>query len=58
MTDLVDPHALSRWMDAHDLASGAPLRVERVTTGHSNEVFRIERGDLRLALRRPPRTPL
>jgi aminoglycoside phosphotransferase (APT) family kinase protein len=45
-------------MDAQGLAPGAPLNVERITTGHSNEVFSVERGELRLALRRPPRTPL
>jgi aminoglycoside phosphotransferase (APT) family kinase protein len=55
---LVDPDRLARWMDAQHLAPGQPLLVERITTGHSNEVFRVERGDLRLALRRPPRTPL
>jgi aminoglycoside phosphotransferase (APT) family kinase protein len=55
---LVDTDALARWMDAEGLAPGVPLRVERVTTGHSNEVFRVERGDHQWALRRPPRTPL
>src|SRR4051794_25418540 len=45
-------------MDDTALAPGQPLHVERITTGHSNEVFRVVRGDLRLALRRPPRTPL
>jgi aminoglycoside phosphotransferase (APT) family kinase protein len=55
---LVDVDRLARWMDDNALATGAPLQVERITTGHSNEVFRVERGDLRLALRRPPRTPL
>jgi aminoglycoside phosphotransferase (APT) family kinase protein len=55
---LVDETRLSAWMDGEGLAPGAPLTVERITTGHSNEVFRVERGDLRLALRRPPRTPL
>ena len=55
---LVDEAALTAWMDAEGLAPGAPLKVERITTGHSNEVFRIERGELQLALRRPPRTPL
>lgn len=45
-------------MDDEGLAPGAPLTTERITTGHSNEIFRVERGDLRLALRRPPRTPL
>jgi aminoglycoside phosphotransferase (APT) family kinase protein len=55
---LVDVDRLARWMDEQALAPGAPLAVERITTGHSNEVFRVERADLRLALRRPPRTPL
>jgi aminoglycoside phosphotransferase (APT) family kinase protein len=55
---LVDEGRLAQWMDAQGLAPGAPLTVERITTGHSNEVFRVERGDLVLALRRPPRTPL
>ncbi len=55
---LVEPERLAGWMDARGLAPGRPLTVERVTTGHSNEVFRVERGTLRLALRRPPRTPL
>ncbi|MCU1427440.1 MAG: putative aminoglycoside phosphotransferase [Actinomycetia bacterium] len=55
---LVDVDRLASFMDGVGLAAGAALRVERITTGHSNEVFRVERGDLRLALRRPPRTPL
>ncbi|MGQ0823591.1 MAG: phosphotransferase family protein [Actinomycetota bacterium] len=55
---LVEPERLAAWMDAQDLAPGAPISVERITTGHSNEVFRIERGALRLVLRRPPRAPL
>ena len=38
--------------------AGAPISVTRITTGHSNEVFRVERGDLVAVLRRPPRTPL
>lgn len=55
---LVDPARLAAWMDGVGLATGHPLVVERVTTGHSNEVFRVRRADLDLALRRPPRTPL
>jgi aminoglycoside phosphotransferase (APT) family kinase protein len=55
---LVDPDRLAAWMDAHGLAPGAPIAVERITTGHSNEVFSVRRGDLDLALRRPPRTPI
>jgi aminoglycoside phosphotransferase (APT) family kinase protein len=45
-------------MDAQRLAPGAPLTVTRITTGHSNEVFRVERGEFVAVLRRPPRTPL
>lgn len=55
---LVDPARLAAWMDAQDLAAGEPITVTRITTGHSNEVFRVERGRLDLVLRRPPRTPL
>jgi aminoglycoside phosphotransferase (APT) family kinase protein len=45
-------------MDEQDLARGARVTITRITTGHSNEVFRVERGDLVAVLRRPPRTPL
>ena len=55
---LVDTERLSTWMDAQALEPGAPLTVERITTGHSNEVFRVTRGDRVFVLRRPPRTPL
>jgi aminoglycoside phosphotransferase (APT) family kinase protein len=55
---LVDHERLAAWMDSQDLEPGADLDVERITTGHSNEVFRVRRGDRTLVLRRPPRTPL
>jgi aminoglycoside phosphotransferase (APT) family kinase protein len=55
---LVDPGRLAAWMDEQGLAVGVPIEVERITTGHSNEVFRVTRGDLAAVLRRPPRTPL
>jgi aminoglycoside phosphotransferase (APT) family kinase protein len=55
---LVDPERLAGWMDAQGLDRGARLTVERITTGHSNEVFRVTRGDTVYVLRRPPRTPL
>jgi aminoglycoside phosphotransferase (APT) family kinase protein len=45
-------------MDEQGLAPGVPISVTRITTGHSNEVFRVERGDVVAVLRRPPRTPL
>ena len=58
MADLVDPERLAPWLDDQGIEPGAALAVERITTGHSNEVFRITRGDRVLILRRPPRTPL
>jgi aminoglycoside phosphotransferase (APT) family kinase protein len=55
---LVDPARLAAWMDSQDLVAGAPITVERITTGHSNEVFRVTRGGETFVLRRPPSTPL
>jgi aminoglycoside phosphotransferase (APT) family kinase protein len=55
---LVDPGRLAAWMDGEGLEPGAPIAIERITTGHSNEVFRVTRGELTAVLRRPPRTPL
>jgi aminoglycoside phosphotransferase (APT) family kinase protein len=55
---LVEPERLAPWMDEQGLAPGAEVIVERITTGHSNEVFRVQRGDATYVLRRPPRTPL
>ncbi|MGZ4804251.1 MAG: phosphotransferase, partial [Acidimicrobiia bacterium] len=55
---LVDADRLRPWLDAQGIEPGAPLAVIRITTGHSNEVFLVERGERRLVLRRPPRTPL
>jgi aminoglycoside phosphotransferase (APT) family kinase protein len=55
---LVDPQRLAAWMDAQVLPAGGAVEVERITTGHSNEVFRVRRGDRVWILRRPPRTPL
>jgi aminoglycoside phosphotransferase (APT) family kinase protein len=55
---LVDPDRLAAWMDTQALEPGAPIAVERITTGHSNEVFRVTRGGRMFVLRRPPRTPL
>ena len=55
---LVDTKKLSEWMDGVGLERGHPLLAERITTGHSNELFLIRRGRLRLALRRPPVHPL
>jgi aminoglycoside phosphotransferase (APT) family kinase protein len=55
---LVDDARVAAWMDTQGLAPGLSISVTRITTGHSNEVFLIERGDLIAVLRRPPRTPL
>jgi aminoglycoside phosphotransferase (APT) family kinase protein len=55
---LVDADRLAVWLDDQGIEPGAPLTVTRVTTGHSNEVFQVERGALSLVLRRPPSTPL
>jgi len=53
---LVDPGALARWMDARGLpGAGEPVRAHFVSGGASNEIFEIRRGDVRMALRRPPR---
>jgi aminoglycoside phosphotransferase (APT) family kinase protein len=57
-TPLVDPDRLRAWLDASGIEPGASLAVIRITTGHSNEVFLVERGDRTFVLRRPPRTPL
>jgi aminoglycoside phosphotransferase (APT) family kinase protein len=53
---LVDASRLARWMDTQPLAArGEPVAVRFVTGGASNELFEIRRGELRFALRRPPR---
>ena len=44
---LVDTDRLAAWMDAQGLMTGGAIDVERITTGHSNEVFRVTRGWLR-----------
>lgn len=57
---LVDPEALGRYL-AQALPgpdAGAPLQVERIRGGHSNETFFVTRGSDQWALRRPPRGPL
>src|SRR5512146_3222974 len=57
---LVDPEALGRYL-ARELPgpdAEAPLQVERIRGGHSNETFFVTHGASRWALRRPPRGPL
>jgi len=54
--ELVRPEVLARWMDARNLpGAGEPLVARFISGGASNEIFEIKRGDLRMALRRPPR---
>jgi aminoglycoside phosphotransferase (APT) family kinase protein len=54
--DLVKPERLARWMDAQRLpGAGSPVEGRYVSGGASNELFEIRRGDVRMALRRPPR---
>ena len=45
-SSLVDDARVAKWMDTQDLARGEPITLTRITTGHSNEVFRVERGSL------------
>lgn len=55
MPQLIDEPALVQWLDEVGIEAHRPLSVRRITSGHSNEVFELRRGGLRLALRRPPR---
>lgn len=47
---------LDEWLRDR-LPGPGPLTIERVTTGHSNELFRVDRGAEAWMLRRPPRVP-
>jgi len=52
---LVDPERLARWMDERGLPGrGEPVACRFITGGTSNELFEVRRGEVRLALRRPP----
>jgi aminoglycoside phosphotransferase (APT) family kinase protein len=59
LAPLVSQDALADYLDrALPDTSGAPLIVERVHGGHSNETFFVTRGSHEWVLRRPPRGPL
>ena len=50
---LIDPERLAGWLDDHLPGAGAPLGVERITSGASNEVFVLRRAGAEWVLRRP-----
>ena len=53
---LIDLPRLAAWMDREGLpGSGTPLAARPISGGASNEIFELTRGDVRMALRRPPR---
>ena len=52
---VIDSTALEYWMDARGLpGSGTPLATRYISGGASNEIFELQRGDVRMALRKPP----
>lgn len=55
---LVDPEALAAYLARALPGPDAPLEIERVRGGHSNETFYATRGSEEYVLRRPPRGPL
>lgn len=55
---LIDEVALHRYLAEHIPGQDAPLEVERIGGGHSNETFFVRRGSQEWVLRRPPRGPL
>lgn len=50
---LVDVGRLGTWLDGLGLEVGAPIFVSPLTSGRSNAMFTIERGESRWVLRRP-----
>lgn len=51
----IDEPRLEQWMDAQGLpGSGTPLTARYISGGASNEIFELQRGDTRIALRKPP----
>lgn len=55
--DLVNAQRLSEWLDAQSPSDDA-VTVERLSAGHSNLTFIVNRGEDEWILRRPPRGPL
>lgn len=53
---IADPSILQGWFDEAVGGPSAPLALTRVSGGASNSLFRVDRGNERYALRRPPAT--
>ncbi|MGH2509495.1 MAG: phosphotransferase family protein [Ktedonobacteraceae bacterium] len=58
LTPLIDVKSLRRYLAQHFPGADAPLELERISGGHSNETFFVRRGPQEWVLRRPPRGPL
>jgi aminoglycoside phosphotransferase (APT) family kinase protein len=58
LAPLVDPDALRAYLAGVLPGADAPLEIERIRGGHSNETFYVTRGAEQYVLRRPPRGPL
>jgi aminoglycoside phosphotransferase (APT) family kinase protein len=56
--DLLDAKALADFLRQRVAGSDAPLQIERLQAGYSNETFYVTRGEQRWVLRRPPRGEL
>jgi aminoglycoside phosphotransferase (APT) family kinase protein len=55
-TLIADPSPLRPWFDSALGGASLPLRLTGVSGGSSNSLFRVDRGERRFALRRPPAT--
>ncbi len=55
MTPTIDVTALGAWMDSQNLqGAGLPITQRYISGGSQNEIYEINRGDFRAALRIPP----
>ncbi len=58
LTPLIHEENLRRYLAEHFPGENAPLELEHISGGHSNETFFVRRGACEWVLRRPPRGPL
>lgn len=58
LTPLIHVENLRRYLAQHFPGADAPLELEHISGGHSNETFFVRRGSQEWVLRRPPRGPL